>query len=244
MCGRYVAPEIAELSREMRAQLNREIAHVLASQPPIDQRNFNVAPTQGVPVVRVIRNADGQRESALMRWGLIPYWANGEAPQASTINATIERIESAPLWRDAWKRSQRCVMPALGFYEWHVNDDGSKTPFYIKPVDDSMFYFGALWDRSITREGREIHSCALITMPANELMANIHNLKKRMPLLIDKDQLDVWLGGAPEEAKTCLKPWASDAAVAWPISTGVNSPRNNGPELLQPIDVPPLASTT
>jgi putative SOS response-associated peptidase YedK len=244
MCGRYVAPEMLELSREFRAHFNREIAHVLASQPPADARNFNVAPTQGVPVVRVIRESNGARESVLMRWGLIPYWANGQAPPSSTINATIERLESAPMWRDAWRRSQRCLMPAIGFYEWHVNEDGSKTPFYIKPVDDSMFLFAAVWDRSISQAGAETHSCALITMPANDLMAHIHNVKKRMPAVIAREDLEAWLTGTPDEAKQCLKPWPSDYAVAWPVSNGVNSPRNNSPELLQPIDLPPLASST
>ena len=244
MCGRYVAPEIAELSRELRAQFNREIVQVLASQPPLEARNFNVAPTQGVPVVRVIRDTGGARESVLMRWGLIPYWANGEAPQTSTINATIERLENAPMWRDPWRRSQRCLMPAIGFYEWHVNDDGTKTPFFIKPVDGSMFNFAGVWDRSIDREGREIYSCALITLPANELMAHIHNAKQRMPALIAPDDIEAWLSGTPAQAKACLKRWASDSAVAWPVSKGVNSPRNNTPELMQPVDLPPAASST
>jgi putative SOS response-associated peptidase YedK len=244
MCGRYVAPEMADLSREFRAHFNREIAHLLASQPAPEVRNFNVAPTQGVPVVRVIRDGEDRRESVMMRWGLIPFWAHGQALKSSTINATVERIDNAPMWRDAWNRGQRCIMPAIGFYEWHVNEDGSKTPFFIQPADGSMFNFAAVWDRSIAHNDVAIHSCALITLPANELMAHIHNVKQRMPAAIDREEIDIWLSGTREQAKACLKPWASDTAIAWPVSTGVNSPRNNHPQLMQPIDTAPAGSST
>lgn len=211
---------------------------MLASQPSADTRNFNVAPTHGVPVVRVVRASGGRRESLMMRWGLIPYWANGQASRGSTINATIERLETAPMWRDAWARSQRCVMPALGFYEWHVNDDGSKTPFYVTPAEGGMFYLAAVWDRSLTRDVKETLSCAVITMPANEIMSSIHNSQGRMPAILRKEDLDSWLSGSPTEARAVLISYPSDHMVAWPVSTKVNSPRNNAADLIQPIDVP------
>lgn len=119
MCGRYVTRTEAAMERfwELR-------------RPPPLFDSYNVAPTQQVPVVREIE--DQGREAILMRWGLIPTWAKGLPQKYSPINATVERMQTAPAFRNAWRRSQRCLIPVLGFYEWQtIPSQKQKQPFLI-----------------------------------------------------------------------------------------------------------------
>ncbi len=240
MCGRYVSPNEAALNREYLVDARNSGQRLQRLFE--DGRSYNVAPTQGVPVVRVIRkntgrDSGGARECVEMRWGLVPFWSKGIPPKFSSINATIEKLENGPTWRGPWKRGQRCIVPAVGFYEWHVNPDGSKTPYFIEPADkNSTFAFAGLWDESKADNVDAIVSCTIITMPPNELMAEIHNAKKRMPAILDKDDLETWLTGTPEQAKTVLKQYPQEMMHAYIVSSRVNSPRNNDPKLIQPLD--------
>jgi len=218
MCGRYVSPEAAEAERNLTV-------HWLKYE-----RSYNVAPTQRVPLVRT---HDGQREGVLLRWGLVPFFAHGIPTKFSTINATIEKLTDGAMWRGPWKRGQRCVLPAAGFYEWHVNADGSKTPFYITMADQPVFGFAGLWERSEAADGTAIESCTIITMPSNALMAEIHNAKQRMPAILAAEDVEAWLAGSADEARGALKQYPGDAMVAWPVSTRVNSPRNNDAALIE-----------
>ena len=145
MCGRYILAQQAKFEKAI--QLQRVSWEFKAS--------YNVAPTQNVPVVRV---KDGLWEGLMMRWGLIPFWAHGVAPKASTINARVENLASAPMWRDPWNRGQRCIMPAAGFYEWHLAETGAKHPYFIHLADREAFGFAALWDRSFKEDGTVIRS--------------------------------------------------------------------------------------
>lgn len=199
--------------------------------------SFNLAPSQDVPVIRVVRDVEGRREATLMRWGLVPHWAKGEIPNYHTFNCDVARIETAASWRGPWKRGQRCIMPAVGFYEWHVLPDGSKLPYFIRPVTDSTFAIAALWDESINAAGESLFSAAIITMPANELMAKIHNAKKRMPAILQPEDIEAWLSGSIDDAKAVLKSFPSQEMVAWPVSRTVNSARNQGPDLILAADV-------
>src|SRR5215210_479875 len=160
MCGRYVSPAQAAIERAFAVTM------------PLFDRSYNVAPTQPVPVVRA---KEGEREGALMRWGLIPFFARGVPPKYSTINARLETVETSPAYRGPWKRAQRCIQPASGFYEWHLSEDGKKNPYYIHLNDQKVFGFAALWDRSIAADGTAIESVVHITMPGNELLREIHN---------------------------------------------------------------------
>ncbi|MGH8177297.1 MAG: SOS response-associated peptidase [Steroidobacter sp.] len=234
MCGRYVSPEESALNREYH--VDRTNSHIRTNETldSIFLQSFNVAPTDRVPVVRIIRTSEGAREAVLMRWGLIPYFAGGEPPKYSTINATIEKLDTAPAWRGPWERGQRCIMPCAGFYEWQVREGGTKQPFYIKPANDETFALAALWDKSITPGGEAILSCAVITMPANELLRDIHNTKFRMPAILRHEHIETWLSGSADEARAVLQPYPSDEMLAWPVSPNVNAPRNNGPDLIQP----------
>ena len=237
MCGRYVSPGEAALNREYL--IDRTNSHLRAVDELASAYlgSFNVAPSQQVPILRVIRDSDAQREAVRMRWGLIPWWSNGQPTKYSTINCRIESMQTNASYRDAWQRGQRCVFPASGFYEWHLNPDGTKQPYYIRPIEeDTTFPLAGLWDRSITPTGEVILSCTIITMDANELMAEIHNDKKRMPAILHKEDVQAWLTGTPEQAHAVLRQYPSDQMLAFPVSRQVNAPQNDGPELIQAVD--------
>jgi putative SOS response-associated peptidase YedK len=235
MCGRYVSPELAVLQQEYRAELNSQLGLTNAQERAYEQC-YNVAPTQLVPVVRAIRKHAGSREAVLMRWGLIPFWAKGVPPKYSTINCTVENMETAATWRDCWKRNQRCIIPCAGFYEWKVLEDGkTKQPYFVKPSASETFAMAALWDESVAANGEKIISCAVLTMPANEIMRDIHNGKQRMSAILEHTDIDTWLSGTPEQARAVLRPYPSDEMIAWPVSTRVNTPKNNSADLLEPI---------
>jgi len=207
-----VAPDEAAIEREFN------LVHSEWQFPA----SFNVAPTQNVPVIRSI---DGKPHGALLRWGLIPFFARGVPPKYSTINARIETVQTAASYRGPWSRGQRCLQVARGFYEWQVQTDGkTKVPYYIHCNDQPIFAFAALWDSSRTDTGDRIESVVHITLPANSLVGEIHNTKLRMPAILEKADRDAWLNGTPD-----------DLMVAWPVNTRVNTPKNNDAALVEPV---------
>ena len=225
MCGRYVSPDESAIEREFN------LVHSEWQFPPC----YNVAPTQPVPVVRGI---NGERQGLRLRWGLIPYFANGETGKYSTINARIETIDSAASYREPWKRGQRCLQVASGFYEWHVDAAGRKAPYYIHLKNQPIFAFAGLWDKSFKADGTAIESCVHITMPANELMREIHNAgtnPHRMPAILRRDDYAVWLSGSLDDARGVLKQYDDSQMVAYEVSTMVNTPKNDSAALLEPV---------
>ena len=222
MCGRYVARiEAAQLAEW----------DLIRNVPAFE--SYNVAPTQSVPVVR---HTDEGNAADMLRWGLIPFFAKGVPPKYSTINATIEKIKDGPTWRGPWKRGQRCAVLATGFYEWQVQADGkTKIPYYITLNDQDSFGIAGLWDRSVDTDGKAIESCTMITMPANKLMAEIHNTKHRMIAILANEDRQAWLEGSADEAFAVLKQYPETHMVARPVSTRVNSPKNNDQSLIDSL---------
>lgn len=233
MCGRYVSPDEATIEREFT------LVRAEWRFPP----SFNVAPTQRVPIIRSI---DGELRGELLRWGLIPFFAKGVPPKYSTINARIETVQTAASYRGPWKRAQRCLQIASGFYEWHVDDAGRKAPYYIHLADQDAFAFAGLWDRSVAADGTAIDSVVHITMPANELMRHVHNggsNPHRMPAILTREAREVWLRGPADEAREVLQPYPADVMVAYEVSARVNSPKNNSATNIEQVDAgapPPL----
>jgi putative SOS response-associated peptidase YedK len=224
MCGRYVSPDDASIEREFT--LVRTEWQFPAS--------YNVAPTQIVPVVRV--NKAGEHTGSRLHWGLIPFWAKGIQPKYSTINATVEKLKDGATWRGPWKHGQRCIMPACGFYEWQVLADGrAKQPFYLALNDQDIFGFAGLWDTSKGADGAAVESCTIVTMPANKLMTEIHNVKHRMPAILAKEDRETWLAGTADEAFAVIKQYPDTHMVATPVSNRVNTPKNNDAKLIEAI---------
>jgi putative SOS response-associated peptidase YedK len=230
MCGRYILRMQDKYLREW--QLHGPPAWVTVS--------YNVAPSQQVPILRL---RHGQREAAMVRWGLIPHFARGEPGKFSTINARIETFETAASYRRPWKRGQRCIQPASGFYEWHLDAHGRKTPYLITLIDQPLFGFAALWESSARSDGSIVESCAHITLPANPLMADIHNggqHAQRMPAILRAEDHEAWLHGSGDDARAVLQQYPADLMLAHPVSTRVNSVRNNSAELIEPLE--PIAA--
>jgi putative SOS response-associated peptidase YedK len=222
MCGRYILMEAARAERYFEV-------HGTPWSP-----SFNVAPTQLVPVVRI---KNKKRVGEALRWGLIPYFSGGQPPQFATINARIETVETAASYKGPWQRGQRCLQVTSGFYEWHMDESGRKVPYYIHLNDQEDFAFAALWDRSRKPDGSAIESVVLITMPANELMRDIHNTGKnphRMPAILRKEDHEAWLNGTEDDARAVLAQYPSESMVAYRVSLRVNSTKNDGPDLIDP----------
>lgn len=224
MCGKYILAQAVKAERAMGIRRGRW-------EYPL---SYRVLPTDQVPVV--IADESAEPEAAMMRWGLIPYWANGVPLKASTINATVERIESAPSYRDPWRRGQRCILVMAGFYEPHVNADGSKDPYFVHLNEREVFGVAGLWDRSRRSDGSYILSCTLITLPANRLLAQVHNEKQRMPAVLALEDQAAWLTGNAPEAKATLKPYPDEHMVAYKVSRRVNSAKlPNDASLIEPL---------
>ena len=228
MCGRYVAPDDAAIEREFN----------LVRTEWQFPTSFNVAPTHAVPIVRSV---DGELRGALVRWGLIPFFAHGEPPKYSTINARIESVTTAASYRGPWSRGQRCLQLASGFFEWHVDESGRKAPYYIHLADQPVFAFAGLWDRSVRPDGTAIESVVHITLPANDLMRFVHNggnNPHRMPAILRREDQAAWLSGTLEQARAALGAYPADVMDAYEVSTAVNSPANNTPANIEPVAGP------
>jgi len=196
--------------------------------------SYNVAPTREVPVVRMA--ADGsEREGVMMRWGLIPPFLKGETPKFPTMNARIETLEAAPAFRDAWKRAQRCIVPAEGFYEWQLIPDAPRQPWFIGLTNKEVMPFAGLWDRSVRSDRTVVESVTIITLPANELLASIDNAKQRMPAILRTEDVEAWLTGTPEQARAVLTPYPAEQLRAYKVSTRVNSPKVDDEKLLEAV---------
>lgn len=220
MCGRF----------NLRTNPH-EFAEFFQAHPPLGSEpsllRFNIAPTQNVLAIR----ADaGARQGVLLRWGLIPGWADDPRIGARMINARSETAPEKPAFRAPFKR-QRCLIPASGFYEWRPGDKG-KQPYHIHPRDGGLMAFAGLWESWRPAQGEPIESCAILTTSANRTLADLHD---RMPVILPPEAYATWL--SEDSRCTDLEPLLRSAPEDWldfePVSRSVNSVRNTGPECLE-----------
>ena len=193
------------------------------------RKRFNIAPTQEAPVVRAAR--DGGREVALLRWGLVPFWAKDLKIGTSMINARSDGVETKPAFREALKQ-RRCIVPATGFFEWQ-GEPGRKQPFAVTLPGHALLAFAGLWERWKAPEGEPVETFTIITTDANEQVAKIHD---RMPVILPMDAIDTWLTGPFEAARALMKPWPGETALR-AVGRFVSNVNNEGPECLE--DAPP-----
>ncbi|MGL5892104.1 MAG: SOS response-associated peptidase, partial [Bacteroidia bacterium] len=135
------------------------------------------------------------RKLELMRWGLIPHWATGSGQAAElakqTLNARAETMFEKPSFRDS-AAVRRCVIPVTGFYEWQTRGR-TKIPYFIAPSAGSFFLLGGLHSTWTSPEtGEIINTFGIVTVAANPLMAEIHNTKQRMPLILPHGMINSW----------------------------------------------------
>ena len=224
MCGRYsLVASIAELGDRFGFD------GADAAYSP----SYNVAPTQGVLTVVAENEA---RRAVRMRWGLIPSWAGEASIGSRMINARAETVAEKPSFRTALRR-RRCLVLADGFYEWRRTSAG-KHPMRITMASGEPFAFAGLWDTWRDPQDETVISCTIITTVANDLLRPIHD---RMPVILPRGAEEFWLDHdvrEPEVLREVLIPYTPDALAAYEVSTLVNSPANDGPELIVRQDSP------
>ncbi len=224
MCGR-IAQFASE--EELAEQFD---AHFPVTRVALTQR-YNGAPTQNFAVIR----GNGPRQIEMLRWGLIPHWAKEPGIGNKMINARAETVREKPSFRAAFK-SRRCLLPVNGFYEWQKTP-GGKIPYYITSARDRMLAFAGLyesWRDPQSPDSPPLRSFTIITRAANDFMSGLHD---RMPLVLDRDEEEVWLDSdspAGDLEALLQRSVAEDVLQAWPVSRRVNNPRTDDAELILP----------
>jgi putative SOS response-associated peptidase YedK len=241
MCGRFVLTTPAEALRQ---------AFGFIEQPNLAPR-YNIAPTQDVPVIRQRKDPAGQRTVQMLRWGLVPSWAESLAGGAKMINARAETVTEKPAFRRAFAR-RRCLVPADGFYEWRPGDP-AKQPYLITARDGAPLAFAGLWERwsppaeanGLLPEDREadrrpyIDSFTIVTTKANAALTPLH---PRMPVILAPSDYGRWLDPASElpELLALLEPAPDDLLHHVAVDRRVNNVRNDDADLLRGQAAPAL----
>jgi putative SOS response-associated peptidase YedK len=228
MCGRYAIQASGPI---IAARFSATPSQVAAEFQP----RFNIAPTQSIPVV-VGRE---ERQLEMMQWGLIPSWSKEPKANYSTINARAEGLEDKPAYRKPL-RSQRCLVPATGFYEWNKPvGSKEKIPYHVrlKSLDGNpqLFALAGLYDIWRGPDGKELKTYTIVTTEANELIKPLH---ERMAVILPPELEEAWLDPRltePAQILPLLKPYPPELMEAYTVSSQVNSTAHEGPHLLDPV---------
>ena len=216
MCGRFAFYSPAEAT-----------AKLFGAEADVEfSPRYNVAPTQDIAAVR---EAEGGRIRKLvaLRWGLVPFWAKDPSIGNRMINARAETVHEKPSFRRAYKK-RRCLILADGFYEWR-KEEGGKTPYYISLASGDPLAFAGLWENWTDKAtGESLQTATIVTTEANEFMEPLH---QRMPVALTPDTATLWLE-SPDDLLMDYDEMVPELH-AWPVSRTVNSPANDGPELLE-----------
>jgi putative SOS response-associated peptidase YedK len=220
MCGRYTLTDPDP--RLLRFRFGLTETAVIEQEP-----RFNVAPTD--PVLAVRLNGEAEREPGVLRWGLIPEFADPDSFDRLLINARAETVAEAQAFRDAFE-THRSLILADGFYEWRAEETGKK-PVWITRPSREPFAFAGLWAKAKRADGSQVHSCAIVTCAPGEVVAPIHD---RMPVILEEEDESTWLDPKAGEAQLLglLKP--TDELSVTEVSDAVNDVRQDGPALIEP----------
>jgi len=222
MCGRYVLKATLE-------ELQKTYGAVPDGTFPVEP-NYNVAPSHHMPV---ILEQDDERIIRSHRWGLVPFWADSLNTGYSMINARGESLAKKKSFQKPFK-SQRCIVPASGFYEWKKTSSG-KFPHYIQRKKSDLMHFAGLWEHWEDPEnGETVNSYTIITTDAN---APIEELHDRMPAMLMPEEFDTWLDPSFHDTNALqdlIHPWPDDDIQFYRVNQEVGNVRNNQPELIEP----------
>jgi putative SOS response-associated peptidase YedK len=218
MCGRfYLTATPAEIRKQFKIQ-----------QVPALVPHYNIAPTQTSPIII----AEGKsRELRLARWGLVPPWSRDLSLATRMINAPAETLAERAAYNTPFQ-SQRCLVPANGFYEWQSHG-AKKQPYKIALRNGALIAFAGLWEKWTPNNGAPIETFAIITTAASKLVSEVHD---RVPVIIAPADYQLWLTASPATAKKLLLPYASGLTLT-PISNRVNNIENDDVELLLPLSM-------
>lgn len=220
MCGRYTLISAPEAIRALFRY---------AEQPNFPPR-YNIAPTQPIAVVRL---AEGRREFALLRWGLLPPWVKDPRAFSVLFNARGESALDKPAFRAAM-RYRRCLIPFDGFYEWRQKG-ARKQPYYIRARDGGPMAFAGLWESWMGPNGEEMETAAIVTTTANLQLAPLHD---RMPVILPLEAFDLWLDCKNVDAETAaalIAPAREGLLEIYPVSEAVNRAANDTAALIEPV---------
>lgn len=184
---------------------------------------YNVAP--GQKVISVINDGVENRVGEI-KWGLVPKFAKDENIGYKMINARSETLHEKASFKNAYQ-SKRCIILADGYYEWH-----DKLPYRIRKQDQSVFGMAGLWEQHVRKDGTKLYTCTIITTNANDKLSGIHN---RMPVILDKEQMDVWLDpkNGIDDVKNLLNPYSSEKVEFYPVSLDVNKVSNDYASIIE-----------
>ena len=225
MCGRY----------QNRAEKQRIAEVFRVGIPPSFEilPSYNIAPQTDQPIVRLNRDSN-ERELALLRWGLVPFFAKDPKISYSTINARAETVASSRTFREAMKR-RRCLVPATGFYEWQKIGNKAKQPWTIELPKGEIFAFAGLWDRWKDRATASVlETYTIITTDPNELVQPLHD---RMPVILSPTDYDRWLepGDLERPPIDLLRPFPAERMTRWKVGSALGNTKNDSPELRLPV---------
>lgn len=227
MCGRYVVRKGGQfLLNHFGISTNRRYGQIEDWQP-----KYNIAPTTFIPA---IFRTEGEREAALFKWGLLPFWA-GEKDGFKTINARTEEIETKPTFKEPIKK-RRCLIPATDYFEWK-GDKGNKQPFMFHRPESELFAFGGIWQAWKPKGSHEepILTCSILTTSPNEFGRQYHD---RMPVVIQPEHYDYWLDPQVTEVadiKELFSAVPEDFFTATAVNKDIGNVKNQGPQLVEPL---------
>jgi putative SOS response-associated peptidase YedK len=220
MCGRYASFLPPDL-----------IARLFGTKNPLPnlKPTWNMAPTMQAPVVRVHPETQ-ERHLDPLTWGFVPGFTKVLKEARRPINARSETIATSGMFRNAFAK-RRCIVPAAAFYEWQANP-GGKTPYAIARADQEPLAFAGIWEGWRSPDGDILRTYAIVTTTANAQMSVLH---ERMPVILEAADWPAWLGEAPGDPASPLRPSPEGILRLWPVDKRVGNIRNDGPELLEPL---------
>ncbi len=196
--------------------------------------SFNVAPSRYVPAVRV---HDGQSEGVMMRWGLIPAWARGDASAGNWLRLSSATLENTALFRGPWLNGQRCILPFAGFYIWRLRPIGYRQPYFVYDPDRSLLAVAGVWDRTETDDGDVIEGFAILMVPGQGRLETTQGAAQEIPAIIRRQDCAAWLRGTPVEARALLQTQPDGVLSSHPVSPRINSLACDDAELVRAVDV-------
>lgn len=232
MCGRYtLIHDLFSLKSEYAID---EVAPEV--EAAMGQKRYNIAPGQDCPVI--FASPTGRRSLRLLRWGLVPSWADDPKIGYKLINARSETVREKPSFKPAFL-NRRCIVPADSFYEWIPSPEG-KVPMRILPNSGTYFSFAGLWERWTAppgpggSPGKTLDTYSILTIDANAFMSKIHD---RMPVILSKEAEAQWLDPELKDAETLAKLLGKardEDLTAYAVDPIVNNARNDVPECIEP----------